>query len=664
MRHCLLLLAVALVSNAAQKTACYLYGGPLIRPGQDASLTLTVNQLPDRFNTIPVITGRYKLWDNDKIAVEGNLREYPAAAGMNIPIGRPSQGFHLYRVEYFDASGTFAWCFSDWLPIYAGSEPSGPLVFPFPARRELTFREHQGLLAVVNPFDTQAWLGISFYMEDIDNRNINLSSSINSGTSLFIMPEREGEQTRQLTRTMALTLRRDFLRDTILSIPTSFVATFLPKTGLSVSTVNRLINFGDVSQFELQASFHIAKRNDSPLRGRLEWHDGDRKIGEQMLLNPSSIEPFFLNRAAESPGLHFYRARYVPATNYIPPQPSFFWNDAFTWLPPGESEPFRVEVTAPTELRLSTETLGPGARLRAELTSRGRLLSTGQIAFFVNGAAAGAATVQAGVAVLDLPTVAIGSYTIEARFSGGIGYTASRAEARLEIRNLVSVRQAASGGNEIAPASLASVFGANLAGAAASSTTSELPSMISGVSVTIEDSLNRSFPARLSFVSPNQINLLVPDGLAVGSGTLTVRRNGQIAGQGNIDIRLAAPGLFTMDGNRLPAGLVSWRSKDGRAFTRTVFDCSSACREEAIPLGLDTEEAVLTLFGTGWRGSREGISARLGGETARVLFAGAHSSFPGLDQMNIQLDVTRKGRIVVEPMADGKRMNPVELLIQ
>lgn len=664
MHYLLLLLAFTFASSAAEKTSCNLFGGRIIPPNREASLTLTVFQLPDRTSTIPVVTGRYRLWDNEKMLTEGAINYSPGMGEMNIPIGRPTQGFHLYRAEYFDPEGRFAWCLSDWLPVYVGNEPSGPLVFSFPAKREITFREHQGLLAIINPFDTQAWLGISFYLEDVENPSINLSSSIDSGTSLFIMPEREGEQTRQLTRTMALTLRRNILRETILSIPNRFVATLLPKTGLSVSTVNRLGNFGDLSQFELQASFNIAKRSRSPLRGRLEWYDGDRKIGEQMLLNPSSIEPFFLNRVAETPGLHFYRARYVPSTGYIPPQFNFFWDDSFTWLPPGESEPFRVEVTAPTEVRLSTETLGPGARLRAELTSRGRSLSTGQIAFSVNGAAAGVATVQAGAAVLDLPTVAIGSYTIEARFSGGVGYTGSRAEARLEIRNAVSVRQAASGGNEIAPASLASVFGANLAGAAASSTTSELPSMISGVSVTIEDSQNRSFPARLSFVSPNQINLLIPDGLAVGLGTLTVRRNGQIAGQGNIDIRLAAPGLFTMDGNRLPAGLVSWRTKDGRTFTRTVFDCANTCRGEAIPLGLDAEEAVLTLFGTGWRGSREGISARLGGETARVLFAGAHSSFPGLDQLNIQLDVSRKGRLLVEPIADGKRMNPVEVLIE
>lgn len=92
------------------------------------------------------------------------------------------------------------------------------------------------------------------------------------------------------------------------------------------------------ASFELQAAFRFDKDDPLKMRGRLEWYDGDRKIGEQLLADSPAIEPMFLNRAAETPGVHFYRARFVPATDYVPQAPSI-GSALFQWAPPGESAP-------------------------------------------------------------------------------------------------------------------------------------------------------------------------------------------------------------------------------------------------------------------------------------------------------------------------------------
>lgn len=331
--------------------------------------------------------------------------------------------------------------------------------------------------------------------------------------------------------------------------------------------------------------------------------------------------------------------------------------------PRGE-RPLRVEVIAPTQLALALEPRLTGARLRAELRSRGVLLPSGQFSFSLNGVATGVANVQSEVASFELSSLAPGNYLVEARFQGGNGYTASRAEAAFQLRNQISLRQTTSNSIEIAPSSLASIYGTNLATATVANTAAELPTTLAGVSVTIEDSQRSRLPARLTFVSPTQINLLVPEGLADGTGIVTVTRNGQKSGQGTIELRSVAPGIFTMNGNRLPAGLVIWRTADGQVRNRNVFDCSTTYREDEVTLEPDTVEAVLTLFGTGWRNSREGILARISGANARVVYAGPQNSFPGLDQINIQLDVNRRGRLVIDIIADGHPMNQVEILLR
>jgi len=102
----------------------------------------------------------------------------------------------------------------------------------------------------------------------------------------------------------------------------------------------------------------------------------------------------------------------------------------------------------------------------------------------------------------------------------------------------------------VAPGSIVSVFGTNLAASTVIASAIPLPTALSDVtSVTFND-----IPAGLYFVSQNQINAQLPfDVLPAGSGTVSIvvtRGTGTSAPQ-NVSVAPASPGIFTTTGNGL-----------------------------------------------------------------------------------------------------------------
>src|ERR1035441_7795229 len=87
----------------------------------------------------------------------------------------------------------------------------------------------------------------------------------------------------------------------------------------------------------------------------------------------------------------------------------------------------------------------------------------------------------------------------------------------------ITMVNAASYGRTIAPDSLATIFGASLAPTTASATldaNGQLPTVLASISVTINGVL-----APLVYVSPGQINLVVPGGLTVGTADVLDRKS-------------------------------------------------------------------------------------------------------------------------------------------
>ena len=102
------------------------------------------------------------------------------------------------------------------------------------------------------------------------------------------------------------------------------------------------------------------------------------------------------------------------------------------------------------------------------------------------------------------------------------------------------VVNAASYAAKVAPGSLFSIFGTDLATANQSAASAPLPTSLGGTSVTIGGK-----PAPLVFVSPGQINAQIPYEAVLGETVpVIVTVNGVASPVGNVSVVAAAPGIF------------------------------------------------------------------------------------------------------------------------
>ncbi|HMZ21018.1 MAG TPA: hypothetical protein PLD20_24005, partial [Blastocatellia bacterium] len=198
-----------------------------------------------------------------------------------------------------------------------------------------------------------------------------------------------------------------------------------------------------------------------------------------------------------------------------------------------------------------------------------------------------------------------------------------------------------------------------------------LPFDLAGTRVTVTDSEGTERPAPLFFVSPAQINYLIPAGTAEGPATVTIFSADGTVSIGAVNIASLAPSLFsaTADGQGIASAILLRQRADGSQQFEPVarFD-SASNRIVAAPvnLGAEGEQVFLILFGTGLRHRHTTISASIGGQPAEVLFAGEAPGYAGLDQCNLRLPRTLSGRgdVEVSLKLEGKAANAVRLSVK
>ena len=237
--------------------------------------------------------------------------------------------------------------------------------------------------------------------------------------------------------------------------------------------------------------------------------------------------------------------------------------------------------------------------------------------------------------------------------------------ATLDSRSLTNAASYAPGA---APGAILSLFGEGLSIETLISTTLPLPLNLGGTGVSIRDSAGALHFAPLFFVAPSQINFLLPDDVALGGATLTVR-SADAAFEGPISISPAAPGLFSMNATGSGVGAITGiRVFDDFRTAVQVFRLDEAAgRFVTVPIQLGPEagDVYLSLFGTGIRSaaSLEGLEARVNGVAVPVVGFAPSAEFVGLDQINIgPLPVGLSSGIVgVWVRVDGQDSNRVEI---
>ncbi len=179
--------------------------------------------------------------------------------------------------------------------------------------------------------------------------------------------------------------------------------------------------------------------------------------------------------------------------------------------------------------------------------------------------------------------------------------------------------------------------------------------------------------APLFFVSPAQVNYLIPAGAALGAATVTVTSGDGATSTGALQLVTVAPGLFTAngDGHGAPAGVALRVRAGGSQSFEEIVEYDSA-RQRFTPrpldLGAATDQLFLILFGAGVRhhAGLATVSVKIGGVDAPLLFAGPHPQLAGLDQMNVSLprSLMGRGEMDVVLTVNGKAANTVRINIR
>jgi uncharacterized protein (TIGR03437 family) len=205
------------------------------------------------------------------------------------------------------------------------------------------------------------------------------------------------------------------------------------------------------------------------------------------------------------------------------------------------------------------------------------------------------------------------------------------------LPNVASVSAASFAAGALASETITAAFGAGLSQNVAVATTVPLPTELDNTQVIVRDAFNIERAAPLFFVSPAQINYLIPQGVFPGAATVTVRRNGSDVAQGTITIETTAPALFAANANgQGVAAAVVLRVRDGQQLYEAVSRPEGGSQVPIpIDLGPETDQVYLLLFGTGFRNSISGVSVTVGGTNVLVPGYAAVAGFAGLDQCNI-----------------------------
>ncbi len=224
----------------------------------------------------------------------------------------------------------------------------------------------------------------------------------------------------------------------------------------------------------------------------------------------------------------------------------------------------------------------------------------------------------------------------------------------------------------VAPESIASGFGANLSSQTEAAISTPLPTTLAGVSVLVRDRTGSERLAPMFYASPGQLNYQVPPGTAVGEATVSVLGGGSIVASGNLQVAPVAPALFAANSDgRGPAAALALRVRPDSSQTYepvVQFDqAQNSFVSLPIDLGPESDRVFLILFGTGIRfGSPAGVTAKIGGMTTDVLFAGPQGEFVGVDQVNLPLSrsLAGRGEVDIVVVVDNQTSNTVRVNVQ
>jgi uncharacterized protein (TIGR03437 family) len=175
-----------------------------------------------------------------------------------------------------------------------------------------------------------------------------------------------------------------------------------------------------------------------------------------------------------------------------------------------------------------------------------------------------------------------------------------------------------------APGMILSVFGSQLATSTLSASNVPLPVSMAGVAATVN-----GVAAPLYYVSPSQLNIQIPNDIAVNStATLVVNNNGQVTSQ-TFHVAASAPGIFAdQNGVAVPFGSAT------RGQIITLFITGTGAVSPAISTG--AAPTLATPISSLPKPSQN-TTVTVGNVPATIQFIGIPYGLVGVTQINYQV---------------------------
>ncbi|MBS1857515.1 MAG: hypothetical protein JST11_19260 [Acidobacteria bacterium] len=212
----------------------------------------------------------------------------------------------------------------------------------------------------------------------------------------------------------------------------------------------------------------------------------------------------------------------------------------------------------------------------------------------------------------------------------------SQAPAQVSVMNGASFDSS----QPIAAGSFASAFGQSLCAQTAAGNwiaPGQLPTTLGGCSVSVN-----GVPAMMQYVSPGQINFIMPGGAGSGTATVTINTGSQTM-NGSAVTGSAGPGIFALNGMGMG---------EGAMLNATMWQMG--------PFSTTTsgQPTYIAIYATGLDPATKPV-VTIGGMPVEVMWFGNAPGFAGLQQINITLPagMAGAGRVPMTITSNGQTSN-------
>lgn len=456
---------------------------------------------------------------------------------------------------------------------------------------------------------------------------------------------------------------------------TGATSAFVPQTITLAQTNVQMASSVNPSVYSQPVTFTIgvgvAFPGTVPASGQVQLYDNTVAVGSPASVNNGQVAVTLGNLA---PGTHNIIAQYVG-------NPSFASASSSSITQTVSKAPTTTSLAALPTTSTSNQQITLTAVVNVPAPASGTPSGTVQFMDATSNTVLGTAplTVIGGVMTASANTTQLNQAgaprLLTAAYSGDINYAGSTSPGQPQsvFGTQIAVTNAAGySGQNFSPDGAAAIFVDNLVNTVLVANTLPLPNSLGGVTVTVTDSSGVARQAALYFISPTQINFLMPTNTAFGLATITVTNASGATASGIVLVTHTAPGIFTanQNGEGIAQALILDVSPTGGQTTSNTagYDPTSGLWNGTPITMTSTDSYFLELYGTGIRYvPANGVTATINGVSVPVQYAGAQPQFPGLDQVNLgplPAGLAGKGTVNVVVTVAGQAANTVTVTFQ